>query len=221
MSLQQLSLVSPALYSGQVFRAIASAIPSDAIDKAIEQTGAREQRSRLLPTHLVVCLMIALSFWSRDSVRDVLRNMLEGLSSSQLRLGERWQIPTRAAITKARQRVGPRVMSTLFHLLARPIATPQTPGAFLMGLRMVGIDGTYFDLPDSPSNARVFGYPGSRPSTRAAFLKLRLVLLTELGTHTIFDALMSPCRLGERAKAKRLLRSVNASMLVQCDDGLH
>ncbi len=128
MPFQQLALVSPALCSGQVFRAIASASPSDAIEEAIEQTRCREQRSRLLPTHLVVCLIIALSFWSRDSVRDVLKNMLEGLGSTHLALGERWQIPTRAAITKARQRVGPRVMSTLFHRLARPLATPQTPG---------------------------------------------------------------------------------------------
>ena len=221
MSLQQLSLVSPALCSGQVFKAIASAIPTDAIDRAIEQTRTRERRSRLLPTHLVVCLVIALSFWSRDAVRDVLKNMLEGLGRHHLTLGQRWQIPTRAAITQARQRVGPRVMSTLFQLLTRPLATLQTPGAFLNGLRMVGIDGTYLDLPDSPSNARVFGYPGSRPSTRAAFPKLRLVLLVELGTHAICDALMSPYRLGERGKAKRLLRSVDAAMLVLWDGGLH
>ncbi len=86
---------------------------------------------------------------------------------------------------------------------------------------MVALDGTYLDLPDSANNARVFGYPGSRPGTRAAFPKLRLVLLVELGTHLIFDALMSPYRLGERSKAKRLLRSVDSSMVVLWDGGLH
>lgn len=168
-----------------------------------------------------MCLIIALSFWSRDAFRDVLKNLLEGLGQYQLSLGEKWHIPTRAAITKARQRIGPRVMSTLFNLLTHPVATPKTPGAFLNGLRMVGIDGTYVDVPDSPSNARVFGYPGSRSGTRAAFPKLRLVLLVELGTHLIFDALMSPYRLGERGKAKRLLRSVDADMVVLWDGGLH
>ena len=77
MPLQQLSLVSPALSSGQIFKAIAAAIPTDAIDQAIEQTRTRERRSRLLPTHLVVCLVIALSFWSRDAVRDVLKTCLK------------------------------------------------------------------------------------------------------------------------------------------------
>lgn len=221
MSLQHFSLVSPALESGSVFNAIESAIPKDIIHQAIEKAGVKEKRCRLLPTHLVICLIVALSFWSRAPVRDVLKNLLEGVGDHRLSLGEKWHIPTRAAITKARQRVGPRVMSTLFNLLTRPVATLQTPGAFLNGLRMVGIDGTYVDVPDSPSNARVFGYPGSRSGTRAAFPKLRLVLLVGLGTHLIFDALMSPYRLGERGKAKRLLRSVDASMVVLWDGGLH
>lgn len=214
MPLQHCTLVSPTPRSGSIFKAIESAIPTDIVKHAIEETRRREQRSRLLPTYLVVCLIIALSFWSRDAFRDVLKNLLEGLGQHRLSLGEKWHIPTRAAITKARQRIGPRVIITLFHLLTHPVAKPKTPGAFLNGLRMVGIDGTYVDLPDSSSNARVFGYPGSRSGTRAAFPKLRLVLLVELGIHLSFDVLMSPYRLVEREKPKRLLRSVDAGMVV-------
>ncbi|BAZ33975.1 transposase (plasmid) [Cylindrospermum sp. NIES-4074] len=47
------------------------------------------------------------------------------------------------------------------------------------------VDGTVFDVPDTQENARVFGYPGTRPGTRAAFLEVRLVLLIEAGTHLI------------------------------------
>jgi hypothetical protein len=39
------------------------------------------------------------------------------------------------------------------------------------------------DIPDSNENARVFGRPGSRPGTRAAFPKALLVILVEAGTH--------------------------------------
>ncbi len=39
-------------------------------------------------------------------------------------------------------------MTRLFEKLARPLATPQTPGAFLNGLRWMGIDGTVFDIRD-------------------------------------------------------------------------
>ncbi len=71
------------------------------------------------------------------------------------------------------------------------------------------------------ANARVFGYPGTRPGTRAAFPKVRLVLLIEAGTHLIVDALMCPYRIGERVRAKKLLRSVSVGMLLMWDRGLH
>ena len=53
----------------------------------------------------------------------------------------------------------------------------------------MAVDGTVLDVPDSKANARIFGYPGSRPGTQAAFPKVRLVLLIEAGTHLIVDAI--------------------------------
>jgi hypothetical protein len=58
------------------------------------------------------------------------------------------------------------------------MATEETLGEFLNGLRIVVIDGTCFDVPDSDENARVFGRPSSRPGTVAAFPKVRLVILS-------------------------------------------
>lgn len=85
----------------------------------------------------------------------------------------------------------------------------------------MAVDGTVFDVPDSEANARVFGYPGSRRGTRAGFPKVRLVLLIETGTHLIMDGLMCPYRMGERVRAKKLLRSVTIGMLLMWDRGLH
>lgn len=41
----------------------------------------------------------------------------------------------------------------------------------------MAVDGTVLDVPDSRANARVFGYPASRPGTRADEPKARLVIL--------------------------------------------
>lgn len=112
-------------------------------------------------------------------------------------------------------------MSQLFHQLVRPMGTAQTIGAFTKGLRVVVIDGTTVDVPDSDVNTRVFGRPGTRPGTQAAFPKVRLVMLIEAGTHLIFDALVCPYRIGERVRALRLLRSVKPGMLLMWDRGLH
>jgi hypothetical protein len=85
----------------------------------------------------------------------------------------------------------------------------------------MAVDGTVLDVPDTAANAKVFGYPGSRRGTRAAFPKIRLVLLIEAGTHLIVDALVCPYRMGERVRVQKLLRSVTQGMLLMWDRGLH
>jgi hypothetical protein len=154
-----------------------------------------------------------MSLWSKACMRSVLKNLVDGLSTQLKRLSQYWRVPNSASISEARQRVGPQVMRQLFERVVRPLATPQTPGAFLRGLRVMAVDGTLLDVPD--------GYPGSRQGSRAAFPKVRLVLLILAGTHLIVDALMCPYRIGERVRAKKLLRSVTEGMLLMWDRGLH
>ncbi|BAY38221.1 transposase [Nostoc sp. NIES-2111] len=86
-------------------------------------------------------------------MRDVLKNLVDGLSVAWVKVGKYWRVPCKSAITQARQRLGAKVMSQLFHQLVRPIATDETLGAFLNGLRVVVIDGSCFDVPDSEENA--------------------------------------------------------------------
>ena len=221
MPYKKLLLESPKLKSSEIFKAIEIAIPSTEIEVAILKTKAKEKRQRGLPSQMVVCLIIAMSLWSKDSMRDLLKNLIDGINEVWLKTGKYWKTPCKAAITKARQRLGPLVMRQLFEQLVRPMATTETVGAFLNGLRVVAIDGTCLDIPDSDENARVFGRPGSRPGTRAAFPKARLVILVETGTHLIFDALICPYKMGERVRALRLLRSVTKEMLLMWDRGLH
>jgi len=206
---------------GQLFRALEQVIGSGTIDQAIQQTCSSEQRQRMLPTNVVVVLVIAMSFWSSDSIVDVFKNLIQGLNSLRIPLMLRLKAPTSSSISQARQRTGSAVMTRLFSMVAKPLATLFTPGAFLGGLRIMAVDGTVFDLPDTQENARVFGYPGSRPGTYPAFPKARLVFLVEAGTRLITDAFISPYRIGERKGALKLLRSVDSGMLLMWDRGLH
>ncbi len=221
MQLKKFSLISPVIESADLLRAIETAIPLEVIEQTIGHTEAQEERQRKLPSQLVVCLVIAMSWWSSDSMGTVLKNLVNGLSRQWTRLGKYWKVPNSASISEARQRVGSQVMSQLFKQVVRPLATPETPGAFLGGLRVMAVDGTVLDVPDSKANALVFGYPSSRPGTKAAFPKVRLVMLVEAGTHVIVDALMCPYRMGERVRVKKLLRSVTQGMLLMWDRGLH
>src|SRR5579884_3472726 len=152
---------SPHLADQPLLEALRLAIPDEAIDTAIAEAGAQEQRRRLLPSRLVVSLVIAMGLWAREGLRDVLANLVEGVRAQDPAAFDAWHLPAKSALTQARQRLGPRPLILLFRRLAGPAATAQTPGAFLFGLRLMAIDGTTLDLPDTPENARLFG----RPST--------------------------------------------------------
>ncbi len=215
------NLTTPKLKPEIVGKAISEIIPLSVIEKAISQTHSEEKRDRVLPTKIIILLVISLNFWSRDSVVDVWKNLVEGLVSELIPQKIRLITPTSSSLSEARQRVGAVVMARLFKLICTVRGTKKTEGAFLRGLRLMSVDGSLFDVPDTQNNARVFGYPGSRRGTRAAFPKARLVLLVESGTHLIVDALISPYKIGERRRAIQLLRSVNRGMLLMWDRGLH
>jgi hypothetical protein len=59
-------------------------------------TIVREKRKRKLPSSLVVCLVIAMSLWSNDSMSCVLKNLVNGLSREWKKLGKFWKGPNSA-----------------------------------------------------------------------------------------------------------------------------
>jgi hypothetical protein len=111
MQLKEFSLIFPEIESGGVLTALETAISPEAIEQVIANTNTQQERSRSLPSHLVVSLVIAMSLWAKDSMRSVLKNLVDGLSTRWVRVGQYWRVPCKSSITEARQRVGPRVMS--------------------------------------------------------------------------------------------------------------
>ena len=55
MQLKELSLFVPKIEPGTILKALEAAIPASAIEQALKDTNAGEERKRALPSHLVVC----------------------------------------------------------------------------------------------------------------------------------------------------------------------
>ncbi|MGQ0601084.1 MAG: IS4 family transposase [Anaerolineales bacterium] len=125
-----------------------------------------------------------------------------------------------SAFSQRRYQLGVRVLAVLFRRVCQPLATANTRGAFLFGLRLMALDGTKEDVPDTPANARVFGRH-SGPQGASGYPKAQTVLLCECGTHAVVDAEFAPCYASERSLALRLLRSIVAGMLVMFDRGFY
>lgn len=119
----------------------------------------------------------------------------------------------------ARDRVGVGVMRVLFERFAGCLGSPQTPGAFHQGLRLVSFDGcSSVRVPDSVSNRRWLGkLAGSQGS--AGYPVVGLMTLVECATRSILGAVISRCPIREVATAQQLLHLVQPGMLVLADRG--
>jgi hypothetical protein len=204
--------------SALTVEALSHAIPADAITGVLAQEAATHQRERKLTMPLVVWLVIALHLYTTLSIGAVLSKLARGLRliwpDPSIRL------PKDSAISYRRSQLGARPLVLLFHTICRPLATPQTRGAFLFGLRLMAIDGVVEDLPDTEANARAFGRHTSKRGT-GAFPQLQGVYLAECGTHVIVDCGFWPCHTSERKGGFRMLRSLSRGMLLMWDRGFH
>jgi hypothetical protein len=194
-------------------------IPPELVDEVVAAADAGEVRKRLLPARVVVYFVLAMCLFSASGYEEVARLLTEGLAW-QRRWRGRWEVPSTAAISRARARLGAAPLRLLFERVCRPLATPATRGAFYRGWRVVAVDGTTVDVPDTAANVESFGRPGSsRGQGGGAFPQVRVAGLAECGTHAIFAAATGPLAEHETTLARRLLPSLTKGMLLVADRG--
>jgi Insertion element 4 transposase N-terminal/Transposase DDE domain len=198
--------------------ALQTVIPQETIERILTEQHAHATRERKLTMTLVIWVVIAMHLYARVAIGGLLAKIGHGLRL--IWPGVPAALPVPSALTYRRYQLGARPLVGLFHAICRPLATPGTRGAFLGGLRLMAIDGSIKDLPDTPENDRAFGRHGTDRGP-AAFPQLRLVTLTECGTHAVVDAGCWPCHTSERQGASRLLRSLGPGMLLMVDRGLY
>lgn len=195
--------------------------PPDLVDRVVAEANRKEVRHRLLPARVVVYYVLGLGLFSQASYEEVMRNLVEGLSWAS-GWAQSWSVPTKAALFKARARLGPEPLRALFDSVAVPLAVAETKGAWYRDWRLMSIDGTCVDVADTAENTVAFGRPGSgRGEKRAAFPQVRVVGLAECGTHALIDAAAGPYATGERTLARGLLRSLRSGMVVLADRGFY
>ena len=200
------------------FTSLSRVIPPDVVEAALEAEGLKTQRERKLNLVVTVFLIITMNIYTQSSLGRVMRKIAQGLR--YIWNNPEYAVPKDSAITYRRYQLGARPVVRLFRHVCRPIATTETAGAFLFGLRLMAIDGTVEDVADTPENAAAFGRHHS-PRGQSAFPQVQGVYLVECGTHTIVDAGFWPCHTSERIGGFRLLRSVEMGMLVMWDRGFH
>jgi hypothetical protein len=203
----------PADTSGRVLDRIAGlaqVIRPEDLRPALAATGRVDSRPCQLTHEVVLWIVLAMGLFTDVPIRQVFK------LSRRLRPGER--SPHRSSLCVARKRLGVAPVRHLFEQTARPLARPETPGAFAFGLRLMGIDGTVLDVPDSAANDAAFGRPSGMHG-KGAFPQVRKLSLVELGTHAELGMVIKAIRCGERTMVEGLLRHLAPGMLLLLDQG--
>jgi hypothetical protein len=183
-------------------------IAPELVRQAIRRTGRRNRSDCRLTHEIMLWVVLAMGILTDLPLRMVFKHAR--------RLRPRETSPPRNSLCVARRRLGVAPLRYLFDHLVRPLAAPDTPGAFFRGLRLVGLDSTTFDLPDSRANAHAFGRPKG-PRADAAFPQVRKLSLVELGTHAELAFVLKPYHRGERAMVAGLQRHLRPGMLLLWD----
>jgi hypothetical protein len=218
--------------------ALTKAFPPELVDHVVEVTDTREVRRRLLPARLVVYFVLALwlfrgrncgygrvmsklvdGLYHRRRGRQLLDGVLDPAGWVDAGQGRRWRPPNISNLSRARARLGADPLHMLFDAVAGPVggsAADAVAGVFCCELRVVSIDGSTSDLPDTPENAKYFSRP-SNDTRDGAFPQVRWLAAAESGTGALLGATFGPYTVGEQTLARDLLAALGPDMLVLCD----
>jgi hypothetical protein len=188
-------------------------IPRHEVLQVLADTGCLDSRRCILTFEVVSWLVLAMGLLAELPIRQVFK-------AARRLIPADWD-PNRSTLCKARHRLGVAPVRLLFERIARPLAEPHTPGAFYKGFRMVAMDGSVYNVPDSDANAAAFGYPKGGRGT-GAFPQVRKLSLVEVGTHAELALVVKGIKgkeSGEQSMAPALFRHLKTDMLLMGDRG--
>jgi hypothetical protein len=195
--------------------------PKAVIERCVRESLAwstKARRVRLSTALALVLFVIAMALWSRLNQCQVWQKLVGKLSDLHPR--EPKSTMSDSGISGRRQALGSQCLQALMGERCQLLAQPASmPGAFFGRYRLMAIDGTVFNTPDTPANAGAFGRSSNQYGP-GAYPQVRCVLLAECGPHAVVGLEIDGYHVSEVHGAHRLLEQVGRNMLVLVDAGI-
>jgi hypothetical protein len=195
--------------------------PKEVVERCVHQSqtwSSKKRRIRKCTALALVLFLIQMGLWSRLNQVQVWQKLVGKLSD--LHPAEAESMISDSGLSGQRKVLGSQCLRTLFRERCQVIAQPKTmPSAFFHRYRLLGIDGTVFNLPDTRANREGFGRcrnqygPGAYPQARC-------VLLVECGSHATIGLQIDRQDVSEIKGAYSVLSQVGPNTLVLTDAGI-
>ena len=122
-----------------------------------------------------------------------------------------------SSLSQRRRALPAEVFEELLRRILKPVGLESKhPSAFYKGLRLIGIDGVTFSLPNN-AKTRAKRKKGNNQHGTAAFFKLNAVVLLELVMHNPLGVVVGLQNESEWALAKQLMSQISENSLLIAD----
>ena len=195
--------------------------PREVIERCVQQSApwsTKARRVRASTALALVMFVMAMALWSRLNQCQVWQKLVGKLSD--LHPGDPEDGLSDSGISGRRQALGSQCLQAVMRERSQLIAQPESmPGAFFGRYRLMAIDGSVFNTPDTPANAAAFGRSSNQYGP-GAYPQVRCVLLAECGSHGVVGLEIDRYDVSEVHGAHHLLLQVGPEMLVLMDAGI-
>lgn len=188
-------------------RSLKQVLPQRLINKAIGDQLETRYCKRITNQQLI-WLIVGMGLFAGKSYRQIFRLCVSPATA----------VPSRATLTTARKRLSADLLEKLYVAVVKLLAKSPAkhPFAYYKGLRLIGVDGTLLDCPDTDANRKAFGRTSNQTS-HGAFPKVRVVSLCELGSRVLWRSIVGTYHQSEQKLTLPLLEYLDRGMMLLAD----
>ncbi|HUR46477.1 MAG TPA: IS4 family transposase [Candidatus Saccharimonadales bacterium] len=190
--------------AGKFSEAFKQILPEETLERVVQTCGPLKRCPPKLPHAVLIEGLVFHAMRGNGnfaaSVRELTRENISDSALSQRRGNLPWQL-----------------FATLMDEALSAKADPQKhPAAFFKGRRLMGVDGSQFSVANTPQNNETFIKAASR-RMKAAFGKLGVSVLVELGLHNPVAARVGGSGMSEQELSQPLLKKLPSGSLLLAD----
>jgi Transposase DDE domain/Insertion element 4 transposase N-terminal len=188
--------------------ALQSILQQPPVQQIVAALGRSDRACPVVDDTFALFFVLALGLFPTCNYRNVARRLLPAQHADQL--------PSRATLGAARQRLGAEPLRWVAQHSLRPLADDTIPDAFYKGFRLLTLDGFCLAIPDTPDNVALFGRHANQHGC-SGYPGVRVVALMEAATHATLDYELDAATASETVLATPLLQRLPSHSLLLWD----
>ena len=199
-------------FSPEQFSSLAEVLSPELITQCLQETGTVTLRRRRLPMEMVIWSLVGMALFRHIPMGQIV-NQLDIL------LPGKTPFVAPSAVVQARQCLGEAAVRQVF-TQTQALWQDSVPVSQWCGLRLLGVDGVVWRVPDSDENQASFART-SNAQAESLYPQVRMVCQMELTTHLLTAAAFESVAVSEMVLASQLIEQTPDYSLTLFDKGFY